>query len=138
MKVPRILLLEDDRRVSAALAARLRSAGYEVTAAPDPAFGVVLAALNPPDLIITDIWMPVMQGLTFARRRKAFGLADVPVIFITASRRDGLWESAMSLGAAGYFEKPYDPHRLLAAVAEAIDPSTRGALIASAANWTNL
>lgn len=120
----RILLLEDDSRLAKALGARLRTAGYEVTTAPDPAFAVVHGAANPPDLIISDIWMPVMQGLTFARRRGTYGLAHVPIIFITASQRDGLWESAMTLGAAGYFEKPYDPERLLAAIAEAVNATT--------------
>lgn len=120
----RILLLEDDARLSKALAARLRTAGYDVTTAPDPAFAVVHGAANPPDLIVSDIWMPVMQGLTFARRRATFGLAHVPIIFITASQREGLWESAMSLGAAGYFEKPYDPERLLVAIADAINPNS--------------
>lgn len=116
----RILVIEDDHRVALALCTRLRAAGYEANVAPDPAFGVILASANRPDLIITDIWLPIIQGLSFARRRESFGLGGVPFIFITASRRDGLWEAAMELGAAGYFEKPYDPPRLLSAVARAL------------------
>jgi CheY-like chemotaxis protein len=80
----------------------------------------MLAVTHRPDLIISDIWMPVAQGFTFVRRLKSFGVENVPVIFITASKREGLWETAMSLGAAGFFEKPYDPQRLLACVQEAL------------------
>ena len=117
----KILLVEDDAKVSAALGTRLRHAGYEVLTAPDPGFATLLVATQTPNLIISDLWMPVMQGFSFTRRLKSLGLSNVPVIFITASRRSGLWEEAMALGAAGYFEKPYDPVRLLAAVAAALE-----------------
>ena len=134
----KILLLEDDAKVSAALGARLRHAGYEVLAAPDPGFAMLLATTHAPDLIISDLWMPIMQGFTFARRLKSLGLPNVPVIFITASRRSGLWEEALALGAAGYFEKPYDPPRLLAAVAEILErtASTAAELHNQPANLT--
>jgi len=123
----RILILEDDPRVAKALTARLRGAGYLVVSAPDPGFGVIMAATHPPDLIISDIWMPVMQGLHFMRQKDALGLPRVPVIFITASRQEGLWETAMNLGAAGYFEKPYDPDQLLRAVARSFQPAPAAA-----------
>ena len=125
----KVLILEDDARISTALAVRLRAAGYEVLTAVDPAFASMLAVTHRPDLIISDIWMPVAQGFTFARRLKSFGLENVPIIFITASKREGLWETAMSLGAVGFFEKPYDPQRLLACVQEALrgsSPEDRG------------
>lgn len=131
----KILLVEDDLRVRSALAARLRSAGYAVVTAPDPAFAILLAVTSRPDLLIADIWMPVMQGFTFVRRLESVGLAKIPTIFITASHQDGLWETAMSLGAAGFFEKPYDPERFLAAVARAtgsVPPRQVGAELAHA------
>jgi DNA-binding response OmpR family regulator len=122
----KILVIEDDCRVAAALTARLRTAGYEVFSAPDPGHATIVAAMQSPDLIVTDIWMPVMQGLTFVRRLGSLGLGRPPVIFMTASRADGLWESAMEMGAAAYFEKPYDPQRLLAAISEALAHRTSG------------
>lgn len=118
-----ILILEDDQRLSQALAVRLTHAGYQVSVAPDPVFGAMLVALSLPDLIICDIWMPLMQGLTFMQQRGSFGLRDVPFIFITASQKQGLWEAAVELGAAGYFEKPYDSSRLLSAVSNALRDS---------------
>ncbi len=111
-----ILLVEDDPRISSALAIRLRQAGYEVKIAPDPKCGVSLAVEQPPDLIITDLYLPQMNGFNFVNQLKTMGLNEVPFMVITASQRDGLWESARELGAAGYFEKPYDPARLMATV----------------------
>jgi CheY-like chemotaxis protein len=119
----KILLVEDDRRIRTALVARLRAAHYEVVAACDPVYATMMVAAHQPDLIIADIFMPVMKGLTFVRQLKGMGLHSPPVIFITASQQEGLWESAMRLGAAGFFEKPYDPNRLLATVAHTLAQS---------------
>ena len=51
------------------------------------------------------------------------GLAGVPFIFLTASRKQDLWRAAQAAGAAGFFEKPYNPERLLAAIASAMTPT---------------
>jgi len=93
-----------------ALGTRLRATGYEVLTAPDPAFAILLACVHLPDLIISDIFLPVMQGLSFVRRLRSLGLPEVPVIFITASQQNGLWESAMQLHAAGYLKNLTTPH----------------------------
>lgn len=119
----RILVVEDDPRVATALTARLRSAGYDVLTAPGPCAGTSFAHAVPPDLIITDIRMPHMDGFAFVRQLRRDGFENVPVIVITASRRDGLWENAMQLGAAAYFEKPYDAAQLLATVAGVLTPT---------------
>lgn len=117
----KILIVEDDFKIATALAIRLRAAGYEALTAVDPAFGAMLAVTHRPDLIISDIWMPIAQGFTFVRRLKSLGIENVPIIFITASLRDDLWETAMALGASAYFEKPYDSQRLLARVREILE-----------------
>lgn len=113
-----ILLVEDDPLVSWALAIRLRRAGYDVTIARDPNCGVSLAVQQPPDLIIADIYLPQMDGFHFVGELRKLGLNQVPFVFITASQRSGLWESAQELGAVGYFEKPYDPAMFMTAVGE--------------------
>ena len=119
-----ILVLEDDPKIAIALAVRLEAAGYNVLTAPDGVRGLQLALVNHPDLIVMDIWMPVGLGLSVAQRLKDLGFTNIPVIFITASRLKGLREAAENLGAAGYFEKPYDPQQLLAAVHKALYPHT--------------
>ena len=76
-----------------------------------------------PDLILTDIWMPVGTGFSVAQRLRSLGLADIPIIYITASKLKGLRESAKELGAVAFLEKPYDPERLMDAVSRALEPA---------------
>jgi CheY-like chemotaxis protein len=118
----KILIMEDDRKIAAALAIRLEAAGYEVLTAPDGFRGLKLALNDRPDLLLMDIWMPVGTGFSVAQRLQSLGLTGIPIIFITASKLKGLRESARELGAVGFFEKPYDPQQLLAAVAQALAP----------------
>ncbi|PYJ08869.1 MAG: hypothetical protein DME25_00300 [Verrucomicrobia bacterium] len=116
----KILIMEDDNKIATALAIRLEAAGYEVLTAPDGLDGLKLALEDRPDLILTDIWMPVGTGFSVAQRLKDLGLTGIPLIFITASKLKGLREAAQKLGGAAFFEKPYDPEQLLAAVAKAL------------------
>lgn len=120
----KILVLEDDPKIATALAVRLEAAGYDVFTAPDDAQGLKIA-LNSntrPDLILMDIWMPIGLGLSVAQRLRDLGFQHIPVIFVTASRLKGLREAAAQLGAAGYFEKPYDAEELLLAIQRALEP----------------
>ena len=113
--------MEDDKKVAAALAIRLEAAGYEVQTARDGFEGLKKALENRPDLIVTDIWMPVGTGFSVTQRLRDLGLTGVPVIYITASKLEGLRESAKGLGAAGFLEKPYDPEQLIQVVAQALE-----------------
>ena len=116
----KILIMEDDAKIAAALAIRLEATGYEVKRAPDGFRGLQLALRDRPDLIIMDIWMPVGMGFSVAQRLESLGFGDVPVIFITASKVKGLRETVEHLGGAAFFEKPYDPQQLLSAISKAI------------------
>jgi two-component system alkaline phosphatase synthesis response regulator PhoP len=116
----KILIMEDDARIAAALAIRLEAAGYEVLTTPDGYRGLSSAVQNRPDLLVMDIWMPVGTGFSVAQRLQALGLAGIPIIFITASKLKGLKETAEQLGAAAFFEKPYDPELLLSTIANAL------------------
>src|SRR3954466_1892569 len=116
----KILIMEDDTKIAAALAIRLSAAGYEVLTAPDGVQGMHLAVKDRPDLLLMDIWMPVGLGFSVAQRLADLGLGGVPIIFITASKLKGLREAARRCGAVAFFEKPYDPQKLLQAVSQAI------------------
>ena|SRR5687767_5341834 len=116
----KILVLEDDPKIATALAVRLEAAGYEVMTAPDGAQGLKIALEHRPVLVVMDIWMPIGLGFSVAQRLRDLGFANIPLIFITASRLKGLREAATQLGAAGYFEKPYDPEQLLNAIEQAL------------------
>jgi CheY-like chemotaxis protein len=117
----RILVVEDEPRIVAVLTVRLKAAGYLVIAAPDAVLAGIMALKHRPDLILLDISMPGGNGLMVAERlQNAEATAGIPVIFLTASRQPGLRAKAMALGAVGFFEKPYDAHQLLAAIARAL------------------
>jgi len=119
----KILIVDDDEKIGVALSVRLTAAGYEVLVARNGQEGLKLARSNWPDLIlldiglpIIDIWMPLGVGYSVARRLKSIGRGAIPIIFITASRKDGLREATQKLGPAGFFEKPYDSEELLSAI----------------------
>ena len=116
----RILIVDDDKKIAAALTARLMAAGYEVLTALNGVEGLKVAVTSKPDLIIMDVWMPGGVGPLVAERLKHVGLAKVPVIFLTASKKEALWDIARQVEPAGFFEKPYDPKRLLAAISQAL------------------
>jgi two-component system alkaline phosphatase synthesis response regulator PhoP len=115
----KILIVEDDMKIANALEIRLQAAGYEALRAPDGFRGLQLAVRERPDLIIMDIWMPVGIGFSVAQRMQELGLSEIPIIFITASKLKGLRETVEKLGAAAFFEKPYDPAELMAAISRA-------------------
>jgi CheY-like chemotaxis protein len=119
------MIMEDDHRIASALAVRLKAAGYEPLVAPDGFRGLTRSLTDRPDLLLMDIWMPVGTGFSVAQRLQDLGLTNVPFIFITASKLKGLKETAKQLGAAAFFEKPYDPEELLSAIAQALETKAR-------------
>lgn len=112
--------MEDDPKISAALSIRLAASGYDVRTVPNGFDGLKLALQFQPDLLLMDIWMPVGLGFSVAQRLQSLGLGNIPIIFITASKLNGLRQTAEDLGAFAFFEKPYDSAQLLEAVAKAI------------------
>src|SRR5690349_7627496 len=112
----RILIVDDDKRGIAPLAIRLKAAGYDVATALNGIEGLKLAVSKRPDLIVMDVWMPDGLGILTAQRLKHFGLANVPVIFLTASRKEDLWSIAEEVRPAGFFEKPYDSKEIVASI----------------------
>src|SRR3989442_11365717 len=122
----KILVVDDDVKIASALAIRLEAAGYEALTALNGLEGIDLILNQKPDLIIMDIWMPVGIGFSVAQRLRSLGLGTIPIIFMTASRLKGLRHAAIKLGAAGFFEKPYEPEQLLAAVSQALAAKSSG------------
>jgi DNA-binding response OmpR family regulator len=117
--------VEDDKHIVGALTIRLEAAGYEVLTATNGFDGVKQAIAGKPDLVLMDIWMPVGLGFSVAQRLEQLGLGDIPIIFITASKVEGLRKAASGLGAVGFLEKPYDPQELLATISAGLDPDWR-------------
>jgi two-component system cell cycle response regulator len=116
-RMARLLLVDDSASVRSVLASRLREKGFEVEEAKDGALGAELALARPPDVVVTDLWMPGISGVQLCRLlRSEVRTRDVPVILVTgeSDRRSRFW--ARCAGAAAYVTKT-DSTGLMAALA---------------------
>ena len=113
----RILVVDDDASLCELLRMHLSAAGYEVSTAHDAISAGYQVLKNPPDLILSDINMPYMDGFEFVAALKADAtLPYIPVIFLS-SVEDGD-SRGKELGAVGYLTKPVRADRLLELVAQ--------------------
>ena len=112
-----ILIVDDDESIRDLLRMHLSAAGYEVHVAEDAIAAGYLVLRSPPDLIISDINMPHMDGFEFIAALKADStLPNIPVIFLTSFEEGD--ERGKQLGAVGYVTKPVRTDRLLQLVAK--------------------
>jgi len=111
-----ILVVDDDPDILSLLRLHLASAGYEVGVAEDAIQAGYMVLARTPDLIVSDVKMPYMDGFEFvAALNDDRSLPRIPVIFLT-SVEDGD-HRGKELGAVGYLRKPVRADRLLAIVA---------------------
>jgi DNA-binding response OmpR family regulator len=121
--VSRILVIDDDPDVRGSLSKILTRAGYEVVVAAEGAAGIELQHNEPADVIITDIFMPGLDGLQTIRQLKKEGSA-VRIIAVSGGDRTGtvdLKEHARLMGAFKVLAKPFEMSDVLNAVKEALD-----------------
>ncbi len=121
---PLVLVVDDDPRMQRLLRANLERAGYRVDTAAEGAAALDRVDLTPPDLILLDVMMPVMDGLSFLGRLRAF--SDLPVILLTAKGEERDKVQGLDLGADDYLTKPFGPAELLARVRAVLRRRTRG------------
>lgn len=115
-----ILLIDDDPDLTLGLAVRLRSHGYNVTAAPDAITGFARAKKEAPDLVLLDLGLPGGDGLTVLERmRNNIHTQLTPVVVLTA-RDVSFQQRARDLGAQAYLQKPVDNELLIETVARFI------------------
>jgi two-component system response regulator MprA len=110
----RVLVVEDDRRMSAFLDRALTYEGYQTDVAGDGEAALAQADERPPDLVVLDVMLPGIDGLEVARRLRA--TSGVPILMLTA--REGLDDRVEGLdaGADDYLAKPFALQELLARV----------------------
>jgi DNA-binding response OmpR family regulator len=119
-----ILVVDDDTLLRRSLSLQLEQAGYRTSTAEDAESALALAQREQPDLILLDIGLPGMDGLEAIRHFQ--GEMDVPIIFVTARRRELDEILGLELGADEYITKPFNPDVLLARVKAVLRRSTRG------------
>ena len=108
--IPTVLVIDDDARMAETIS-HLLGEGYSVHTASSGPEGIERAQAIRPDLILLDLKMPQMSGMTVLKRLKEMG-NDIPVIIMTAYGRVDSAVQAMKLGAIDFIEKPFSNERL--------------------------
>jgi excisionase family DNA binding protein len=116
---PRILVVDDEEAVRDLLAKTLTMADYDVDTAGDGPSALDRLRAVEYDLLITDLKMPGMDGLSVIREARRQS-PDLPVIVITGYSTEASAIEAINLGVAGYLTKPFRLPRILAAAARAL------------------
>ena len=110
----RVLVADDERAIAALVADFLELEGYLAVTAPDGAEALAEARRERPCLALVDLMMPVMNGATFIAACRADAcLSQLPIVVLTAAIKE---VEARGLPVQGFVPKPFELHRLLAAV----------------------
>ena len=135
MSAPKLLLVEDDTALAELLEYRFESEGYNVSVTPDGEEAMMLAAEDPPDLVILDWMIEGISGIEVCRRlRRDQATAHVPIIMLTAREAEDDRVRGLETGADDYLTKPFSPRELLArvsAVLRRVRPALAGEEIAA-------
>ncbi len=112
-----ILILEDEPDLLRAMVVRLTAAGFLCTTARNGKEGLVKLEESQPDVVITDLLMPEMDGYDMVHYLRSHEqTATIPVIVLTAVPKSALDQRTAELGASCIMHKPFDSEQLLAAV----------------------
>ena len=116
---PRVLVVDDESAIRDLLSKTLALAEYDVDMAPDGRTALDRLRVIPYDLLITDLKMPGVDGMTVIREARRLK-ADLPVIITTGFSNEASAIEAVNLGVAGYLTKPFRVPQVLAAAARAL------------------
>jgi two-component system, OmpR family, response regulator MprA len=110
----RVLVIEDEVQIADLLRRGLLYEGYAVDLAADGETGLIVARDSPPDVVLLDLMLPGMDGLTVCRRLRAAG--NVPILILTAKDAVSDRVAGLDAGADDYLTKPFSFEELLARV----------------------
>jgi two-component system response regulator HydG len=116
----RVLVVDDEASARSGLEKLLQQEGYIVDVANDGVAALAVAAESPPDVVVTDLKMPKMDGVALLTKLREQD-RDLPVLVVTAFGDVGSAVSAMRAGAADYLTKPVDFDALLVAIERALE-----------------
>lgn len=118
----RVLIIEDELDLVAALRLRLEANGYQVSEATDGQAGLNKAREEKPDLIILDVRLPRLDGFTLCRMLKFDEkFQNIPIILLTARIQQADVQQGMEAGADAYMTKPYKAEELLKKIKELLE-----------------
>ncbi len=129
-----LLIVDDEPDIIEFVSYNLSREGYQITSAKNGLEAVEQVKKNKPDLILMDIMMPVMDGMTAVSKIKALpGTNDIMIVFLTARSEDYSQEAGFEAGADDYISKPIKPkilvHRINALLRRVTKADTLGKLI---------
>lgn len=114
----KVLIVEDEKGISQFIAAALSSRGYEAIQAHTGAEALTIISSHCPDLVILDLGLPDMDGLSILEQLRAW--SSLPVVVVSARSHEKDKVTALDLGADDYLTKPFGTDELLARVRTAI------------------
>jgi two-component system chemotaxis response regulator CheY len=113
----RVLTVDDSRTILAMLHHTLSNAGFEVLQAEDGRKGLEVLKTEAVDVVITDINMPVMDGIEFIRSVRASGNhASLPILILTTETSQEKRDQGRAAGGTGWIVKPFDPEKLISVI----------------------
>ncbi len=112
-----ILAVDDSRTIREMLNHTLKQAGYQVLTAEDGVHGLEVLQTERPDVIVTDINMPRLDGFGFIEAVRAEGASKAtPILVLTTESEPEKKARARAAGATGWIVKPFDPVKLVDAI----------------------
>jgi two-component system chemotaxis response regulator CheY len=109
-----ILIVDDSASMRQLVSFTVKDAGYDVVTAENGTDALQKASTGKIDLVITDLNMPEMDGITFIRRLR--GMPDfkfVPIVMLTTEAQEAKKQEGRAAGASGWIVKPFSPEKLL-------------------------
>ena len=114
---PRVLVVDDDPQVLRLMRVNLELEGYDVVSAPDGEEALEAVLAERPDVVVCDVMMPGVDGLTVLRNLRANPrTSKIPFVMVSAKAQRADVKAALDMGADKYITKPFDPQDLLDAV----------------------
>jgi two-component system chemotaxis response regulator CheY len=112
-----ILTVDDSASIRQMIVLTLTGAGYTVIEAGDGSQGYDRAIAQPVDAVLTDLNMPVMNGIEFIKKYRQHPMSKgVPIIFLTTESDDAIKAEAKAAGATGWIVKPFKQDQLVSVI----------------------
>jgi two-component system chemotaxis response regulator CheY len=116
-----ILIVDDSVMVRQMVSFTLKEAGFEVVAAENGQDALKKLGDHSVDLIVTDLNMPVMDGITFIGNARTLAASKyIPILMLTTESQPEMKQKGKAAGATGWIVKPFDPPKLLAVISKVL------------------
>lgn len=113
----KILVVDDSAAIRQSVTFVLQQEGYDTVEASDGAEGLEMIKINPVDMVVSDVNMPNMDGITMVSKiRELSAFKFIPIIILTTESQNSKMDEGKAAGATGWIVKPFTSEKLLAVV----------------------